>query len=271
MGAGRGCFIIFFPILFSLAAIAVTLVTFLSSYEHAGGLKNLYFLRLDFSGINADGINLSSVASSLGVAQIYQIGANGFCYGTKANDGSVSLEGCKTPTTPFWFDIVGLASDTSYSLATIFKTIDLPSEISQYETILRDASYTMWSCYIATMGLLLIQVVIGFFSFRSRGCSFFSSVLSVLSFLTSIVASGIANGMYTVYRNKFNDLLGKFGVAASIGSSGLAISWVSTAIALLAGLAWFISICVGSTRHKHTRLPNIEDDEKAFIGYVPHH
>lgn len=270
MGVGRGCFITLFPMLFTAATIALAIVTFLGSYEHAWGLRNIYYLKLDLSGVNADGVSLSKVAEGAGLYQIYQIGSNGFCYGNKNSDGSTTLTACKTPMQPFWFDLVGFAADQSSAIGAVLREIKLPTEITDYETILKNASITMWACWIATMGLSAIQIIFGFFAFRSRGMSCFLSFVSVLAFLTSIVAAGIATGMYMVYRNKFNDYASQFGVSASLGSGGLALAWVTVAICLIAGVSWVLSICIGSTRHKHQRLPDY-DDEKSFIGYVPHH
>lgn len=270
MGFGRGCFIVFFPMLFTVATIALAIVTFFGCYEHAWGLRNIYYMRLDFSGIAVDGVSLSSVTEQAGLYPIYQIGNNGYCYGTKGTNGSVSIKACKTPMQPFWFDIVAFAADQSTEIGTVLKYIDLPSEVTEYERILKSASIAMWALWIATMGLSAIQLFVGFFAFRSRGGSCMAATVSVLSFLTSLVAAGIATGIYSIYESKFNDYVKKFGVTANIGSSGLALAWVTVAVCLIAGASWILSICVGSTSHKHKRIPDY-DDEKAFIRYVPEH
>lgn len=270
MGFGRGCFITIFPMLFTVATIVLAIITFFGCYEHAWGLRDIYYMKLDFSGISVDGISLASMTEEAGLYPIYQIGSNGYCYGTKSANGSTSIKGCKTPMEPFWFDIVTFAESQSTVIASVLKYVDLPSEVTEYESILKSASIAMWALWIATMGLSAIQIIIGFLAFRSRGASFASAFVSVLSFLSSLVAAGIATGIYSIYESKFNDYVKKYGVSASIGSSGLGLAWATVAVCLIAGVSWILSICVGSTSHRHERLPDY-DDEKAFIRYVPEH
>ncbi|ANB13453.1 Uncharacterized protein YKL187C [Sugiyamaella lignohabitans] len=259
----------------SLVALVLALVVFLGSYEHATGLKSIYFMRIDLSNISASAVQgipsdiaaavdqqIPNIMQTLGISDFYDAGTNGYCQGTDNTTGQVITE-CFTPHMPFWFDFVSiLENNTNTGIQ-----INLPSEVKDYEKVLHAASVGMWVCYVVGIVVSALAVVSGIFAICSRFAACCASIISVVAFLALLLASALATGIFVTYRKEFNNQLDSFGAVASLNGGTYVLTWVSVAASLWAAFWWFVAMCCG----KSSRRREVYQEEKQpFIGYVPH-
>jgi hypothetical protein len=123
----------------------------------------------------------------------------------------------------------------------------------------------MWVSYICGMGFMGLTVIVGLTSFHSRFGSCCAALVSTLGALFLILASGLATGVFITYRHYFNDNVDQFGVVAELGTTAFAITWIATAIAIVAAFFWIFSICCGSTRRT-----DLAEEKQPFMAYEPH-
>lgn len=269
MATGRDLCIFFFPFLTTVATLVLACLVFVGSYKNVPVVNDVYFLRLNFTDIDLSNISgvssddseiISDIASELGISNIYDAGANGYCQGTKNG----TIVDCYSPTTPYWFDLVTILEDD----ADTGITIDLPTDVTDYEKTLKAASEAMWICYLIGIGLTGIELLSGFFSFHSRIASCCSMLFAGIGSLFLFIASALATGIFIVYKEAFNKNFSSYGVSGSLGSKAFIITWISAAASLVSSTWWMFSICCGSTGYSHR---HIDDEKEPFIGYVPHH
>lgn len=286
MGLARACGILCFPQLFTGAAVVLSLVVFLSGYKGATGLKNVHFMTLDFSDLQIDGVSLASLESAANISQIYTVGCNGYCYGSKGNstnsDSSDSevvqniinsthydLKGCVTPEMPYWFNFEDLINSTA--LVNLEGKLDIPSSIDKYNNIAKNVSLAMWACWIVAIIVGAIQFLLGFSAMFSRVGSCCTMLIGGLTGLATGLAAALGTGLYAVYANKFTSVTSDFGVRASVDASGLGLAWAAVVCTLLSDISWtFISCCCGSPRTKYRTVPNEKEPMITYQPYEPH-
>lgn len=280
MACGRNFCLSIFPLAGSIVALALGLVTFLSTYESATALHKLYFMKVDFSNLTlsaVDGLpsevtqninqinqDLNTIREQIGIKDFYQTGVNGFCEGNENSDGSENVTDCKTPWEPYWFDLITILEDETNTGISI----KLPSDIQDYNKIIHGASVAMWVCYIIAIILSALSVVFGVFSWCSRLAACCTSFAAWLCFIFYVLSSGIATGLFVTYRHYFNQNVSSFGVKASLNSNLYAITWVATAAALWSSFWWSIAACCGSSVHRRKTV--LAEEKQPFIGYVQH-
>lgn len=276
MAAGRDCLIICFPLLGTLVAIALAIVTILGSNAHTMGLKDLYFMRVDFSNISTSAITglsstetqivnglVQSAFQDLGISNFFDAGITGYCEGTESGT-NLTITKCTSPYQPYWFDLEGILKNETKNGIDIL----LPANAQQYSNIVEAASKAMWVCYVAGIVVLGIEAVIGLFSFHSRLASCCTAVIAFLAFALLLSASGLATGMFVTYRKYFNDELGQYGILASLDSKAFILTWIATGASLWSTIWWIFSICCGSTRHSNNFSRDYEE-KQPFMGYTP--
>lgn len=253
MGVGRGIFIIGFPLLATAAALALSIVILLGSTSRASGLHNVYYMKIDLSNIKTSAITgtdtswLDSTAQGIlrrfGVPNFYSTGVSGFCRGNSHG----RFYRCETPSVPYWFDLFSiLKKDTN----TEHLNFQLPDKVGKYQDVLEKASKVMWIFYIIAAALLFIQLVIGFCTLGSKLMSCITSIVSLISTILMIIASGLGTGIHSVYRKYFNEQVNKYGITAKMGKTMLGLTWAASALCLWATVWWLFSICCGSTGRK---------------------
>lgn len=264
-GIGRFFAVLFLPLFFTLATLILALVTFFGSYKNAWGLRDVYYMKLDFTNLTVSGIStksLGAIENSLNISTIYQVGTNGYCFGSTVN-GSVHLDGCRTPTTPFWFnieDIFGHQQNT-----TAIASVKLPREVTGYETTLKNGSYALWSFYIAVIALSFIGFLIGSISLCSTFGSCLTTIVMILCSVCAVLATCLVTGIYRTYSSKFNAVVQTLGVRSSMGSSGLVLSWVTAGLSVFSSVLWlFIGRCCCIRRTVY-----VEDKKNYIHGYAP--
>ena len=126
--------------------------------------------------------------------------------------------------------------------------LDWPTAIQKGLNALNDAfdaTFILYAIGIAASSLAILSALIAFFLSGSRLVSFLNWGLVSLSFLAFLAASIII----TIVQNKANHVLNKYGndigVYAYRGVKYLTLTWVATAVMVLAAAAWVVEFCVG--------------------------
>lgn len=254
----RGIYIIFFPQLFTALAFALCIVTFFSSYKSAGGLKNVNFMTLDFSGITINGYDLSSLSALTSVVDglntYYGVGMNGWCRGTSTGH----MSECYTPVEPFYFNLNTIFSE--YGLTDLESY--LPSEILGYNDLARRLTMGAWGCYLAGIVLIFFQFVVGFWSISSSLGACFMSLFSVFSTLATAIGGAMATAVFYAFKSKINQETSSLGIKASLGVSGMGVMWATVASLLVADVLSIFTCCF--TRKK-TRYVTLQEKEPHYF------
>lgn len=248
MGFFRGAFVLLFPFLATVIAVVLSLIIFFSSYKGASALKNVNFLTIDIGNLNIQGISLSSLLEKEKAATALSVGVNGICVGTSTSQ----MSDCITPHEPFYFDLYQffeMASMTSsYGL--------LPEELRKYDSVMKGVSLGIWGCFLATICLSALQLVVGFFAIFSVNASRIAELFATLGLFAAIIGSGLATGMYGIVRNKVNDVASEIGVSANWGRSGLGIAWATAAALFVADVLYVMSRCFARKTRRYAAVPD---------------
>lgn len=276
MAIGRNIIITALPMLGTLASVILTLFVILGGVRDSSPLGQLYFFKLDLTGITTRAIigdsgspevstlvdaALRTALNAAGVSDFYTAALWGFCQGSQDKDGATTVQKCSKPEAMFWLDTQTLLNEELKGSG--FK-INLPASVTDYNGTIEACSKAMFVLYFISICVLFIAFVAGFFSYRSRGASCCAGIITFVGLIASVLASGIATGMYTVIRNVVNDNVEEYGIQASLGTTMYGLTWGATAAALWAFIWWLLTICCGSTRKK-----SVEPEKQPFIGYVP--
>ena len=261
--------------------MVLSLVVFLSGYKGASGLKNVHFMTLYFSGLQIDGVELASLEQAANISQVYTVGCNGYCYGTKKNSTSSSdnkliqnienstnydIQGCNTPNVPYWFNFEQLIEKTA--LSKISSKFTIPSSINKYNNIAKNVSLAMWICWIIGIIFGAIQFLLGFSAMFSRigGCC--TTLVGAITGIAMGLAAALGTGLYTIYANKFNSVASEFKVQASVNASGLGLAWAAVACTLLSDISWtLISCCCARPRSSYKA---VSTDKEPMMTYQPY-
>ncbi|ODQ68680.1 hypothetical protein NADFUDRAFT_45163 [Nadsonia fulvescens var. elongata DSM 6958] len=289
MAAGRNCLILIFPVLTTLAALILTLIVLLGNVSNTVVLRDVYFLKVNISDLSIPTAELGltgdlatvadaapkAIAQQAGLHEYYTTGLWNYCAGNSTNGTDFTIDYCSKPASMYYLDPVNMLSQdisrthSSVSSATLATALEsaFPTEINDYISIVKPVSNAMWILYIVGICLTFIAIFVGgIFSFHSRCGSFCTGLISALSSISLIVASGIATAMFTKIRNLFNENANSFGIGASVGRQAMILTWVAVLCSLASTLFWMLSICCGSTKRREV----LTEEKEPFIGYVGH-
>lgn len=268
-GAGRTCIITVFPFLGTLAAFAITIVILLGSIRPSV-LPQIYGIRIDIGQLNAtgalqlldvpDGVSgvlsnpllesqINRIANSNDFADFYTVNLWNYCKGNIKQNGDYDVTWCKDPKAMYYFNVTEVVQEQSGN-AIIDQAVQTASSLEKvrdYLDTLKAANQGAWVCYIISVCLLFITLLVGIFSYKSRGVHCCTAFIALITLIATILASGLATGTYIVLRNLINDNIGQYGITASLSNTFLGLSWGAAAATLWATIWWFISICCGST------------------------
>ena len=281
MAVGRNCIIFFFPMIGNLAAIILTLVVILGGVRNVNVLRDLYFFKLDLSHITSKALvgetGLSSIVSTslidsaihdtlsaLNISDFYTAALWGYCEGGVASNNATNVTSCSHPEALWWLDVQKILDE---SLSSTSVNITLPSELTDYNPTIEAASKAMFICYLVSIIVLFLGLIAGGFAFHSRGGSCCAGIITLVGAIASVLASGIATGLYIVIRNTINNNTSEYGLVASINSTMMGLTWGATVAAIWGFVWWILTICCGSTRKSY------EPEKEPFIqtAYAPPH
>ncbi|KAF5092257.1 hypothetical protein D0Z00_004670 [Geotrichum galactomycetum] len=279
MAGGRNCIIFFFPMIGNLAAIILSLVVILGGVRNVSVLRDLYFFKLDLSHVTSKAIvgdsGLSSVVSTslidtaiqealsaLNISSFYTAALWGYCEGDISSTNATNVTACSHPEALWWLDVQKILDE---SLSSTSVNITLPSELTDYNPTIEAASKAMFICYLVSIIVLFLGLIAGGFAFHSRGGSCCAGLITLVGAVASLIASGIATGLYIVIRNAINDNTSEYGLVASLNSTMMGLTWGATVAAIWAFVWWILTICCGSTRKSY------EPEKEPFIqtAYIP--
>lgn len=274
MALGRNLIITVLPFLGTVAAMVLTLMVILGGTKNSNVLRDIYFLKLDLSGITTSAISgldgldttaldstLRTLLSAVGISDFYTAALWGYCQGDiNSTTNATTVEACSHPQSLWWLDIESIFNSTINNTAV---SISLPTDLTDYNGTIETASKAMFVCYFISICVLAVALVAGCFSYRSRGAGCCAALITLVGLIASLLASGIATGLYIALRNIINNNTKSYGIVASVNHTMFGLTWGATAAALWAFVWWILTICCGSTRKAY------EPEKQPFIGYVP--
>jgi hypothetical protein len=130
-----------------------------------------------------------------------------------------------------------------------------------------DATFILYCIGIAAAGLAILAAFVAFFLHGSRLVSLGNWGLSLISFLSLLIASIII----TIVQNKATGVINKYGndigLFAYKGQKYLIFTWVSVAAMFVALIAWTGEFCVGRRNSKREYTEKTAHHRGGFRGW----
>lgn len=267
MACGRNIIVFCLPFLMTFASLALTIIVLISNTKEGSPIQNLYFLKMDVTGITAKaftGLNsivvaptssLHSTLKKYGQPDFYTSGLWGYCEGDYDHNNPAQMDflRCSHPQAGYFFDAPKMLQ---HSLASNTIKVALPSNFTSNAVAVKTLSKLAYGSYMASAVVIGLAFICGFFAFHSRMASCCAALISFIAFITSFIASAATTALYIGIRTHINRSTHVYGIKVTLNNTMLIITWVATAMALSATLWWVLTICCGSTRK--TREPEKE-------------
>lgn len=249
----------------------------------------IYQLQLDFTNVNFtkliylphdDGITSSLTLEDAGISQIYRIGLNGFCRGTREN-GSIKFDSCvrnfsPDPALMLVKDIRKRGVEPLRHLSIL--SISFPYDVADFsEEPYRSNSR---SCiYTTIIGVILAGFAMVFYVLNvslpsSKQLFTFGAIFTLLSFLCFFVAALVSIGIFNSVKNNFNakfHIYGKadsfWGIDASLGTAFYVLIWLSFGVQFL----WSISVWIIGWRNLGNKVPQYKSEDQVLNNMMEPH
>lgn len=207
-------------------------------------LNQWYFFRFDVSNVVPasvpEAVLVNSIATTIGLHDYYDVGMWNYCEGY-FSDG---VTDCSTPTAMFWFNPVAVLQSQLLRGATI----QLPDQVTGYLTILRVASQAMFICF-------LVSVILSFLSMLLAPAAVYSKIWTVplgllgwCAALSAFLAAAISTGMWTVFSSKLQEYASDINIVPSLGLPVFVFQWIGAGTAIFAALIQTALMCCGTSR-----------------------
>ncbi|QSZ32416.1 hypothetical protein DSL72_001990 [Monilinia vaccinii-corymbosi] len=204
----------------------------------------------------ASGLGLDSAvnitASTLGLANSYQIALWGYCATTGKNT---------TCTTPKFDWAASSLNTSSINVLATSSGINatLPSDIKQaLKTFIVVSKWTQ-VVYIIALIATAAELFLGIFSICSTAASCVTHIISGFSTTAAIVASIMATALSSITVGAIKTAAKAYGVDASMDTHFLAITWLAVAFSIGSSFFWFFTICCCSTSSSSSRRGSKKD------------
>lgn len=231
--------------------------------------NDLWFMKLDtrnfdpipdksvFEGTKIDDDIIGKLFKDLNVMDdlkpFYTVSLWNYCSGTFSDKNESRVEDCGKPKAQFYFDPIkvwglddGPAKDA------------VPKALRDGINIYRVITKWMFIVYIAAFVATVLELIVGFFAILSRWGSFVTTIISGVSALFTLIAAGMATGIYATVTGVFNGALKPYGIKASLGRSMYSVTWMAVAFSCGAALFWLFSVCCCSGRNNDSRKGRVE-------------
>ncbi|KAI9878197.1 MAG: hypothetical protein M1830_001589 [Pleopsidium flavum] len=269
-------FIAIFPFLCAVVALTLSLLCVFAGSK-PGYIEDADILTLNISMLGHTAINASSSSSSLlnsiessikgdlnnaitnfarslGIHDFYSAHLLDYCEGyyapvALANSTSHpnrNVTKCSNHTALFHFDPTSIIQK-ELKPGVSLQNLHWPSAIQDGLRTLEAASKVMVILYyvgIAVTGLAIIGSIIAIVTGGTLS-AIVNLMLAIIAFLVLGIASGIVTVMVVKATNMINQHGNDIGIAAYKGRKFLAMTWVATAVMLVAAIAWIADCCVG--------------------------
>ncbi|KAK9238372.1 actin cortical patch SUR7/pH-response regulator pali [Lipomyces kononenkoae] len=244
MGALRVCFIVCFPLFFTLAALVLTIFVIIGNLENNAVLSKLYFMRLNTQhlSVTVDGNNFAATSVDPSFPGFFQVGLWNYCEGT-VSDNVYAVTNCTATHGLFYFNPLSVIEDR-LGVGTI---ANVPSQVTSALQAAKAISYVMIILYCISAIVTAVEFITGLFCFSSGICTVLAS-LPPLACL--VVATALSTALYFVEAQAFNDANNVLGTTASTNTITFGIAWAAVAAAVLATIFWCFSFCCAPIRDR---------------------
>lgn len=229
-------------------------------------LRDMYFYKLDLTDIIPasvpNAVLINSIARSLGLHDFYQVGVWNFCEGY--NDEGITY--CSTPQKLYWFNPVEVLTNELLAGASIA----LPNAVNDILTLVRIASQCMFGFFMACIVVNLVLMVAGPVAVFSRWWSLPFGLLSFISSMLIVAASGVATAMSVIFRwalTQQSDL----NIRAYVGVRMMVFMWIASVFTIIATLIHSGAGCFcASRRDVKTGRKSLFMDRSHFLPHYHH-
>lgn len=170
-------------------------------------------------------------------------------------DISKNVTSCSNRTAMYTFDpretLQRELNRTGHSDINL-EDLDWPSQVDDGLRALQMASNAVFVLYCIGIGFAFLAFIAALVSifFSGRISAFINVIIDWLAFLAIGIASAIATAIVVKSTQLINKYGNDIGIEAQKGSKFLAITWVATAVMLVASLVWCCDCVVGRRREK---------------------
>ena len=213
-----------------------------------------------------NGLNLSSelqgsivhsVAQALNIHDFYSMHVLDYCEGyyeptavaNATSQPSKNVTFCEQPGAMFTFNITEILQRELRGGVTL-ADLHWPDDIQNALDVLDVATRVMFVMYCVGIGLVgaaMLSALLGIFA-----SGVLHAWLNALLDLVAAIAFGIGSGIATAIAVSVTNAVGQYGSAIGVsayrGNGFLTISWVATALVVLAMFAWIFDCCAGRNR-----------------------
>ncbi len=296
------------PFALSLGTLLLTIISFVGSTKNNSQLTDIYLLRINISDIDyskvltstdstlsslisssSDSSTLvnelgSTVASQLGLSDIYSACLWNYCKGNLNTDNSINYTYCGKPKFFYYFNPVEILEDdidnstlastltdltgSDISVSSIMNDlgINLPDNIESYMHTLKIVMRVIFICYIIGIVLTAISLILGIMAACSNAVNVFVAMIVFLATIALVIAMAGSTGVYIYIRNVFNDNASDYGITADISRKYLGLAWGAVGGSILALFFWTLGICCCCCGRR--RRSDSDEERKPFIGYA---
>lgn len=229
------------------------------------------------SDVNQD---ISSFAKDLGLHDFYSAHLLDFCEGyytpgpvpnATLSRSSIhkNVTSCSNKTAAYTFDpqttLQKELNQSGHSNIDL-SDLDWPSDVSKGLRALRiaqKATFILYCIAIGFIGIALLLALVGVF-FEGRLSAFINVLVDWLAFLAIGLASAIATAIAVKASHVINHYGNDIGISAQKGGKFLVLTWVATAVMLVASMVWCFDCIVGHRRNRSTRPSKGYADEPRY-------
>ncbi|KAK9471447.1 actin cortical patch SUR7/pH-response regulator pali [Dipodascopsis tothii] len=255
MAAGRTCLIISFPMLATLAALALGVFVAVGDTKDSSFLPDLWFMRIDTSDLSVtatEGSSSVTVSVPSSFPDFYTTGLWSYCYGN-TSAGSDAVTACTKPSANYYFNPLQIIEDT-----LDVTVADVSDGVTNAIKSVKKASQAMIALYIIAVVLSFVELVTSVCALHSRFTSCCNFLLGLVAAAAFIAASVMSTVLYLLMKKAFND--SALNVTVTLNHTMYGLTWGGALASALAAVFWLFSIFCGSTRRSHS--------EKALV-YEP--
>lgn len=139
--------------------------------------------------------------------------------------------------------------------------LDWPSDINKGLHALKIAQEAMFVLYCIGIGFIAVALLLGLLAlfFDGRLSAFINVLVDWLAFLAIGLASAIATAIIDKSAHTINKYGNDVGIAANKGTKFLILTWVATAVMLVASFVWCFDCIVGRKQHKRPKYDHSDE------------
>ncbi|KAF2721771.1 hypothetical protein K431DRAFT_246170 [Polychaeton citri CBS 116435] len=295
------------PMLLTIASLVTQAFVEIGGWSKSSDtLNGLYFMKADFTNLTTSNANdlenstdltaaLAAAKASNQLAAVYQIHLWNYCSGNTSNS---DLNYCSPRKSNFYFDPVTVWHLNATNVTTdngnvaVTGNNDVDGAINNVKNGTEDfvdkilggtgkkaldtykhVAKWMFIAYQISFWATLATIAVGILAIFSRIGSFLTWLFSIVSAIISFAASLTATILFAALTGSFKGLFHPYGIKVDLGTRALAVTWIATALSIVATLFWLFSVCCCSGRsnpHHRNNKGGLWNAEQKGQGYEGH-